>query len=186
MAFSFARRALLGSTLAAATIVCACGARGPLDIIVVEQLPADASVDVATRDIEASVEATADVQADGLADGPASAMDAAPEAMGFDGGILVNCGSCLVQSCGNDVLTCVTSQGCITALQCVATGCLTGGTPNFGCIQGCTNGNSTTEQQLLTLVGCVIGNCGMSCAGALGGLGGTGGGTGGGGGGGGG
>lgn len=181
MASFFAlRRAPVAIALTTATLVCACGARGPLDIIVVEEAPLDASTD-ATRGVEAGAEASVDGSADAAdaADAAPDAQDAAPDSMtGFDGGAIFNCGSCVVQTCGTQVLSCVTSSTCTTALQCVVTTCLTGGTPNFGCIGTCTNGDSTTQSQVLGLVGCIIGNCGMSCTGALGGLGGLGGGGG--------
>lgn len=170
----FPRRTPVGLALAIAGVVCACGARGPLDIIVVEEGARDASVD--GRDVEASSDAQ-DARVDGESDALADVIDAMPDvSMGFDGGPLLNCGSCLVQNCSNQLITCVTSTGCTMALQCVTGMCLQGGTPNFQCIQGCTGGNATTQQQLLGVLGCVIGNCGMQCTGALAGLGGGGGG----------
>jgi hypothetical protein len=87
-----------------------------------------------------------------------------------------------VQNCSTQLLTCITSSGCTTALQCVASMCLTGGTPNLQCLGSCTNGDQTTETQLLSVIGCLIGTCGSQCTGALSGLGGLGGGGGGGGG----
>jgi hypothetical protein len=170
------RRFLVGTSLAAAALVSACGARGPLDIIVVEELP-DASVD-AHAEAEASSEA-----GDGPTDAPGDVLDAAPDtSMGFDGGPLFNCGTCLVQTCGTQLLTCVTASACTTALQCVATTCLTSGTPDISCLTGCTGGDATTQQQLLSVIGCIIGNC-PTCTSALAGLGGGLGGGGGGGGG---
>jgi hypothetical protein len=160
------RRFLVGISLAAAAVVAACGARGPLDIIVVEEAPVDASVDVHA---EAAPEASSEAS-----DGSPDVVDAAPDTsmtMGFDGGPLFNCGTCLVQTCGTQLLTCITSSGCTTALQCVATTCLTGGMPSISCLTGCTNGDETTEQQLLSVIGCVLGNC-PTCTSALTGLGG--------------
>jgi hypothetical protein len=167
----------------AAALACACGSRGPLDSVIIEQVTVDASLDAHH---EASVEAGPDGDAaDGPTDALADVLEAAPDTSmpGFDGGPLVNCGSCLVQSCGTQLLTCITSSGCTTALQCVASMCLTGGTPNLSCLTGCTNGDQTTETQLLSVLGCVIGTCGMQCTSVLAGLGGLGGGGGGGGGG---
>lgn len=169
-----ARRALVGTALAAAALVCACGARGPLDITVVVETPdtgADVAVplDAASDAADAPPEATADV------------LEASPDtSMGPDGGPLVNCGSCIANTCGTQVVACVTSSTCATALQCTATMCLTGGTPNIQCVLGCTNGDAMTQQQLLSVFGCVLGNCGSSCTSVLGGLGGGGGGGGGG------
>ena len=170
---SFVRRIVVGGLLGAAALVCACGARGPLDIIVVEQGPLDASVEAAP--VEASVDAR------DAADAPPDVLDAAAEAaMGFDGGPLVNCGICLAQTCGTQLLTCVTSPMCTTALQCVAMTCLAGGGFDPTCLLGCTNNDPTTQGQLGGLVSCVFSNC-STCLGALGGLGGLGGGGGGGG-----
>jgi hypothetical protein len=162
------RRFLVGSSLAAAALVAACGSRGPLDIDVIQETPSDAATDAHG---DASVEASSDAS-DGGADAIHDALEAAPDtSMGFDGGPLVNCGSCLVQTCGTQLLTCVTASGCLTALQCVASTCLTSGTPSITCLTGCTNGDSTTQQQLLSVLGCVIGNCPV-CTSALAGLGG--------------
>ena len=166
------RRVPVGALLAGAALVCACGARGPLDIIVVEVGPSDASM-------------TADVQVDASSeDAPEAAREAMPDvleatgdtSMGMDGGPLGNCGTCVAQNCGNQLVACITAPGCTTALQCVATMCLTGGMPNLQCVTGCTMGNTTTESQLLSVFGCVIGTCGTDCTGLLGGLGGGGGG----------
>lgn len=160
------RRFLVGTSLAAAALISACGARGPLDIIVVEEV-SDASVDAHG---EASLEASTEA-GDGPTDAPGDVQDATPDTlMGFDGGAIFNCGTCVVQTCGTQVLACVTSTACTTALQCVATMCLTGGTPDLSCLAGCTGGDATTQQQLLSMIGCIIGNC--DCASLLAGLGG--------------
>ncbi len=173
----FSRRLFVGSALASAAVVCACGSRGPLDVVVVEQVPADAAADAHH---EAGLDATADVTEAAAMDAPPDIVDAPPDTMmmGFDAGPLGNCGICLAQSCGSQLLTCVTSSGCTAALQCVATTCLTGGNPDPTCFLGCAS-DSTTQMQLLSVVGCILGNC-SSCLGALSGLGGLGGGGGGG------
>ncbi len=173
--FFLVRRALVATSLAAAALVCACGARGPLDVTIVEEVP-DAGADVAAK-----LDANAD-RVDALVEAAPDVLEAAaPEAsMGFDGGPLLNCGSCLINSCGTQLFTCLTSPGCGTALQCVVTNCVTGGTPNIGCLGNCTGGSATTQQQLLAVFGCVIGNCGSQCTSVLGGFGGGGGGGGGG------
>jgi hypothetical protein len=164
------RRFLLGTSLAAAALVSACGARGPLDIIVIEETP-DASLDAR---VEASVEASGEA---GDASPDVDAFEAA--SMPVEAGPIPECIMCLTQTCGTTLLTCVTSSGCIAALQCAATTCLTGGTPDLGCIEGCTNGDATTQQQLLSVIACVIGNC-PTCTSVLtslgGGIGGGGGG----------
>ena len=58
----------------------------------------------------------------------------------FDGGPVVDCVSCVGQSCGSQLLTCVISTTCRTALQCVVTTCLSGGAPDLTCVETCTNG----------------------------------------------
>jgi hypothetical protein len=168
------RRALFSAALAAPVLVVACGARGPLDIEVIKEFPEGSVPLDAVADVPGE---TSDVAAnDVLAD----VIDAAPEAMGPDGGPLVNCGSCIAQNCGQQLITCLTSTGCRTALQCVVQMCLTGGMPSLQCLGGCTGSDPMTQQQVLTVLGCIVGTCGSQCAGALGGLGGGGGGGGGG------
>ena len=168
------RRALVSAAFVAPVLVVACGARGPLDIEVIREV-ADAGT---SADVMLDVPGeTTDVSAhDVLAD----VIDAAPEAMGPDGGPLVNCGSCIAQNCGQQVITCIMSTSCRTALQCVVQSCLTGGMPSLQCLGGCTGSDPTTQQDVLMVLGCIIGTCGSQCAGALGGLGGGGGGGGGG------
>jgi hypothetical protein len=168
------RRALFSAALAAPVLVVACGSRGPLDIEVIREYPdASASLD-AIADVPGE---TSDVAAhDVLAD----VIDAAPDVMvGPDGGPLVNCGSCIAQSCGQQVITCITSTTCRTALQCVVQMCLTGGMPSLTCLGGCTGSDPTTQMDVLAVIGCIVGTCGSQCTGALGGLGGGGGGGGG-------
>jgi hypothetical protein len=170
--WSGTRRALVGALLAGAALVCACGARGPLDITIIEVVASDAAV---TGDVQidtSSQDAFPDVR-EAMPDVQEAAADTS---MGMDGGPLVNCGTCVAQNCGNQLLTCVTAPGCTAALQCVATMCVTGGVPDLSCVTGCTMGNNTTESQLLSVFGCVIGTCGTQCTGLLGGLGGGGGG----------
>ncbi len=176
------RRFVVGTSLAGVALVCACGSRGPLDVTIVEEGPApdaatDASIDARAEASHDASDGGGDVSTDARVDALEAAADTS---MPFDGGPLVNCGICLAQSCGSQLLTCITSSGCTTALQCVASMCLTGGTPNLQCFAGCTNGDQTTEMQLLALLGCVIGSC-PGCTSALSGLGGLGGGGGGGG-----
>ena len=98
-------------------LVAACGARGPLDITVIEE-SSDAGADV----LEASVEA-----------GDASdASDAAPDqGMGFglpDSGPIA-CVACVGEMCGMDLEMCLTDSGCLSALECIVSMCVTGGTP---------------------------------------------------------
>jgi len=173
------RRALFSAALAAPVLAVACGSRGPLDFEVIKEYP-DASVSVdAMADVPGE---TIDVAArDVLAD----VIDATPEAMGPDVGPIPACVQCIGQSCGQQLLTCLTATACRTALQCVVQMCLAGGgTPDLNCIGGCTGSDPATQSQVLMVFGCIVGTCGAQCAGALGGLGGAGGGGGGGGGGG--
>jgi hypothetical protein len=172
------RRALFSAALAAPLLVVACGARGPLDIEVIREVP-DASANVDAMLLDAPGETNDVATHDVLAD----VIDAAPEAMGgFDAGPIPACLSCISQNCGQQLLTCIASTGCRTALQCVVQMCLAGGggVPNLQCLGNCTAGNSTTQTQVLSALGCIIGSCGSMCAGALGGFGGGGGGGGGG------
>jgi hypothetical protein len=176
---SLLRRFLLGTSLAIAALVSACGARGPLDIIVVEESAPDASAEAGAH-VDAAGEASSEA-GDAPSEAKTDAIEAAVDSStGADANPIVACGTCLAQTCGTQLLTCVTSSGCIAALQCVATMCLTGGTPDIQCLGNCTNGDAMTQQQLLSVLGCVLGNC-PTCTSALGGLGGLGGGGGGGG-----
>ena len=166
-------RAAIAVAVSALVLVAACGSRGPLDVVIVEEGPGDAAVDVVTVDVTEEPEA-----GDAAADAEDAAEEAAP---GFDGGPLINCGSCIAQSCGQQLITCISSTACRTALQCVVTTCLSGGTPNLNCIGTCTQGDPTVTGDLVGAFTCVITSCGTQCASVLGGLGGGGGGAGGGG-----
>jgi hypothetical protein len=168
---------VVGGSLGFFALVSGCGARGPLDVIIVEETPADASMDAKVLD--------GSTDGDGVADAFPDALESGPEAGdgGSDGNPLFSCGQCLLESCGNQVITCITASACTTALQCAVTTCLASGTPDLSCIGNCANGDSMTETQLLSVIGCVVGTCGTDCVGLLGGLGGLGGGGGGGGGG---
>ncbi|HEX8796585.1 MAG TPA: hypothetical protein VF765_36795 [Polyangiaceae bacterium] len=167
------RRALVSAAFVMPVLVVACGSRGPLDIEVIREVPdSGASADVV---LDVPAETTDVASHDALAD----VVDAEPEAMGPDAGPIPACVQCLTQSCGQQLITCVTSTGCRTALQCVVQMCLTGGTPDIQCLGNCTGSDPATQQQVLTVIGCIIG-C-PQCTGALGGLGGGGGGGGGGG-----
>jgi hypothetical protein len=171
MAVAHPLRHAVPAALLTSFVLVACGARGPLDITVVEIVEGpEGGVDVA-------VEAAADAAEAGDAD---SAADVAPETQGFDGGPLVNCGSCVLQSCGTQLLSCIESTPCLTALQCVATTCLSGGVPDPTCVEGCANGDATVLGDLLGAFACIVGTCGSQCTSVLGGLSGAGGGSGGG------
>jgi hypothetical protein len=155
-----------------AGIVVACGARGPLD----DDAPLDAgaAADVTTVDV---VDAAPEPP-----DAPPPIKDAAPE-----GGSILGCGTCLIGMCSKDILACVQDTACRTTFQCVATTCLSSGTPDPACLFKCASGDVNGALKIFTIFQCVTGSCGTDCnsvlAGLLGGLGGLGGGGGGGGGG---
>lgn len=155
-ATSFLRRGVPAALFTGLVLV-ACGARGPLDVTVIEEVP--------TPEGGATLDAPVDVV------DATDATDASEEeAAGRDAGALVNCGTCVAQSCGQELLTCITSTACRTALQCVVTMCLTGGTPDFTCINSCTNGDNTALAQLVGAFTCIIQTCGTQCTSVLGGL----------------
>ena len=89
---------------------------------------------------------------------------------GLDGGV-VECGVCVISSCGTDLLTCFEDPACAMALDCIATTCLSAGL-DPACLLGCAGSDATG---VLSLVTCVAGTCGATCLSALGGLGGGGG-----------
>jgi hypothetical protein len=158
------RRAACAALLAAPLLIVACGARGPLDIVVVQELPeADAGADVSSS-------------VDGQPGGPEASPGPTPEAggrPGFDAGGLLACTGCLAQNCGKQLQACITSQSCVTTLQCVFTMCFSGGVPDINCALS----NCGGPQALPALAGiftCVSTQC-PGCLGALGGLGGGGG-----------
>ncbi len=166
------RRASFAVAISVAFVTAACGARGPLDIVVVEEQPpgADAGADVSSS-VDAAIDATPDVPQVGLP--------------GFDAGGLASCGTCLVQNCGSQIGSCIANPSCESTIQCVATMCLAGGggTANLlGCVttQCAGEGGLESLTSILGLFQCVTGNC-PSCTSALGGLLGGGGGGGGGG-----
>ncbi len=155
------RRTACAAVLIGASLVAGCGARGPLDIVVVE------------AQLDAAVDVTPGVDAQAPVDAPVT--EAAGPA-GFDAGGLVNCGACLAQQCGSQVFSCLTASACQTTLQCAVTMCISGGAPNIGCVLQCANGDMQALGQLTGLFGCVTSNC-SQCIGALGALGGGGGGS---------
>ena len=183
------------TVLPAGIVMAACGSRGPLDDDVeVVYLVADAG-----QDVTAAADVGAGADTGGGTPDSSSSTDAQADTgrrmppPGMDGGIIdidtgipvLNCGLCVVQQCGSQVLGCIESPTCQTTLQCVATMCLAGGTPSPTCILQC-GGDAATLLQLVQIFTCITGSCGTSCLSLVGGLGGGGGGLPGGGGGGGG
>jgi hypothetical protein len=143
----------------------ACGARGPLDVTVIEIVEgpeggADVALDAATDAMDAG-------------DAP---TDAVAETQGFDGGPLVNCGTCVYQSCGTQLISCLTSTSCRTTLQCVVTTCISGGVPDITCVTTCADGDATALGEVLGAFACIVQTCGTQCTSLLGGLTGAGGG----------
>lgn len=154
--------------LAASLCVAACGARGPLDDT---PLDAGSAADVAVVDTADAAPVPPD----------AAPVDAAPE-----GGSIIGCGTCLVGKCSQNILACVQDTACRTTFQCVATTCLSGGSPDPACLFKCASGDAQGALKIFTIFNCVTSTCGSDCgsvlSGLLGGLGGLGGGGGGGGG----
>jgi predicted small lipoprotein YifL len=168
------RHAAVAAMLAVPFLVAACGSRGPLDVVIEDQ----------SRDAGADG-AAIDAALDAAPDGPGDASDGASEAgpPGMDGGLLA-CGTCVAQSCGQQLFACFQNTSCQQTLTCAAQKCLSGGTPNLQCVLGCANGDQAALLQLYGVFMCITGTCGSQCVGVLGGLaGGAGGGVGGGGGG---
>jgi hypothetical protein len=144
----------------------ACGSRGPLDIGDESQIGGNPAI---ATDASGFV----DVGANDDGSNP-TPVDSGRNPRGndagntFDSGIpAVNCAACVFQSCGQDVIGCVTSTGCRTTLQCVATTCLTGGTPSPTCLFTCGQSDPQSVPQVLTLVECVLSSCGQDCTSVL-------------------
>jgi len=159
------RRRFIASLFACglgALAVAACGSRGPLDLDV-GAIDVDASATVDASDANADV---------AISDAPADA----PVETGPDGNPLVNCGQCLAQQCGQQILMCLTDTTCRTTLQCVAQMCLGGGGGGLNpqCALGCAGGDPGKLGGILALFTCVTQKCGADCTSALGGLGGGG------------
>ena len=133
-------------------VTAACGARGPLDINGIDYDHKDSGVTADTGVMIADTGA-----------------DVGREA-GREGG-LVNCGQCIAQKCGAQLLMCVQSMPCRTLLQCAVTNCF-GGMNGFDpqCLLNKCGGDLSAFAQLLTVITCVASNCGQDCVGVLGGM----------------
>jgi hypothetical protein len=158
------RRASFAGAFFVAVLTAACGARGPLDIVVVEeQPPPDAGADVAS---------SVDAPPDSPQVGPPVGLP------GLDSG-LVTCGMCLAQNCGSEIGMCISTPSCQSTLQCVATTCLAGGSANLlGCVTTQCAGDAglAALTSLFPLFQCIMGcpTCGSALGGLLGGGGGGG------------
>ncbi len=164
---SLLRRSLAPVVVAASSLVSlvACGSRGPLDIEVIEYNgDAGATVDGADLDGAGGDALNGDAKSDAVGDA------------GPDGNPLINCGQCVAQNCGQQVIACVTDPSCRTTLQCVIQMCLGGtGGVNVQCALMCGGGDIGKLGPILGVFTCITGKCGADCASALGGLGGGGG-----------
>ena len=85
-------------------------------------------------------------------------------------GPFVNCRSCVGQSCGPQVLTCVISTTCRTALQCVVTTCLSGGTPISRASRAAPTGTRRRCRISSASSRASSRSCGSQCTSVLGGL----------------
>lgn len=165
---------LLPLALPIAMSVAACGGRGPLEI---DTDTLDAGDQDATNGLDATTQSDGEIpdatpSTDATTRTDARAVDAGRDAGGFtiDTGIpIVNCGLCVAQSCGQDLLACIQSVPCRTTLQCVTTTCLGGGTPDPACVLKCSNGDTTALLQIFKVFQCIVSNCGQSCLALLGG-----------------
>jgi hypothetical protein len=176
-------RLAFGAGLLAMTVTLAlggCGARGPLD--------AD---DLATN-VTANPDA-ADPQGSGVGSGggpdagpgggpggnpgrpggPGAGGPGGPDGGGIGG--IIACGTCVAKSCQAPILSCLQSTACRTAFQCVASKCLTSGTPNPACLLGCASGDPSGALGVISILTCLTTSC-PDCTSVLtGGLGGGGG-----------
>ncbi len=131
------RAAVLLAALSFIAVVAACGARGPLD----DDAFPDAGgtgADVGTVDVST------------IPDAAPPPLDAPAEATS-EGGSIIECGACLITSCGADILKCIQATGCRTTLQCVATTCLGSGTPSPACLFNCASGDPTGALQIFQI-----------------------------------
>jgi predicted small lipoprotein YifL len=162
-----ARSLAVPVAIAGAIGLAACGARGPLEVDVIDVYP-DAGPTSDASILDAAPEATL--------------PDAAPDATGDDaadgnGNPVVDCVSCVGQMCGTDLIDCLTNTDCRTDVQCIVQMCLTGGTGGFdiGCLGTCTASDPAAGGQAITAFTCILMGCGSQCTSLLGGLGGLGG-----------
>jgi hypothetical protein len=168
---SFSRSRFFALPIAIGALLVACGARGPLDVEVIDVYPdagptVDSSIDATDSASEAATDAGTDGQGDDGADGT--------------GNPVVDCVTCVGQMCGSDLVSCLTNTDCRADVQCIVQMCLTGGTGgvDFQCIGNCTSSDPAAGGQAITAFTCILTGCGAQCTSLLGGLGGLGGGGG--------
>lgn len=144
----------LGSLALAALVGTACGSRGPLDDT--PFAAPDASVDAAPTAAPSAPPAIPEA-------GP-------PVPIGPDLPPIVDCGLCLAQQCGQPILGCVTDPSCQRAFQCVLSTC--GGKFDPTCVLQCAKTEPQGALKLLSIFGCITGQCGEDCTDILSQLGG--------------
>jgi len=144
----------------------ACGARGPLEDVVIVQ--AGATADAGASAADASMPQQ-DIDT-GAPTGPGQIF--------ADAGGLLGCGACVTTQCGMQIQMCLQDPACTAALQCIATTCLgvLGGDSGAGssgggganCFLQCA---SSGLGNLVPILTCITGTCGADCGSLLGGLG---------------
>jgi hypothetical protein len=92
-----------------------------------------------------------------------------PGGGGSGGGGPLACLSCINQECPA-VQDCLFDQTCQQGLICAFTDCLSGGSPDLGCMIGCFNGDFQAAFQAFQAVQCFFTNCGQLCGGLIPGL----------------
>lgn len=148
------RRSLFLPASFVVLVIAACGSRGPLDINGIDYDHPDTGV---------------------VTDGGVMMADTGPDVAppGDAGreGSLINCGTCIAQKCGAQLLACFQSMPCRGALQCAVQNCA-GGMNGFDlqCMLSKCSMYLQGFAQLLPVATCVATNCGQDCLGALGGM----------------
>jgi hypothetical protein len=78
----------------------------------------------------------------------------------------LDCLACIQGNCP-EATACLQNPACLQGTLCTVSQCL-GGSPDFGCILGCFNGDFLAAFQALQALGCVFSQCGQECQGAFG------------------
>jgi predicted small lipoprotein YifL len=151
-----ARRLLAALAVLAAVVLVldGCGSRGALE--------------GSTDEADAAPEAEAATPEEAAAPEDASLLDA-----GREGGGILACGACVLETCGQSIFACFQSEGCRAIFGCVASECLGGGPGGLdpGCLIGCAGSDPASVLQVLNIFQCVTQQCGADCSSILGGLG---------------
>jgi hypothetical protein len=88
---------------------------------------------------------------------------------GSGGGGPLACLSCINQECPA-IQECLFDQTCQSGLICAFQDCLSGGSPDLGCMLGCFNGDFQAAFQAFQAVQCFFTNCAQTCGGLIPGL----------------